>query len=99
MLIADVVLLGTLFFVLQDLQWREAFAASPHNACPQLCSYSPSFSYNLLTRFFTMVGNGQSLVSPPTLDWVQLLALALVVVNVLFAYAALAERRKTERAN
>lgn len=95
-LTADVILLASLFFVVQDLQWRAAFAASPHLACPQLCSYSPSFSYNPLSQFFSMDGNGQHLVSPLTLDWVQLLALALVVVNVWFAYGVFANRKKTK---
>jgi len=101
-LIADVVLLISLFFVAQDLQWRAAYAASPHYACPRLCSYSPSSGYNLLTRFFTMDGItqgqniGQHLVSPPALDWVQVIALALVVVNVWFAYSSLTSRRKAK---
>jgi hypothetical protein len=95
-LMADVILLASLFYVILDLQSRAAFAASPHNVCGHLCSYTPSFSYNLLTQFFTMTGNGQQLVSPPTLDWVQLLSLALVVVNVWLAYAFFAKRREAK---
>lgn len=52
------------------------------------------------TQLFTMDGAtsgqnlGQHLVSPPTLDWLQVLALALVVINVWFAYSSLTSRRK-----
>jgi len=95
-LIADFVLLSSAFLVLQDLQVRAAYAASPHHACSQLCSYSPSFSYGLLTQFFTMDGNGQHLVSPSTLDWVQIVAVALVVANAWFAYAAILKRNDGE---
>lgn len=98
-LIVDVVLLTSGFYVMQDLQWRVAYAASLHDACAQPCSYAPSFSYSILTRFFTMTGNGAQLVSPPTFDWVQLLALALVVVNVWFAYASLTKRRHQPKGN
>jgi len=96
-LLADVVLLAAVYSVLQDLSWRSAYAASPHSACPLPCGYSASFSYNLLTRFFTMAGHGVSLTSPPTFDWVQMLVLGLIVVNAWFAvssYRARANRPK-----
>ena len=92
-LAADVILLAAEFWVLQDLQWRTEFASSLHNACSPICRYSPSFSYNVLTRFFTMTGNGVSLTSPATLDWVQLIACLLVIVNAWFIYNALDARR------
>ena len=92
-LAADVVLLAAGFWVLQDLQWRTGFASSLHDACSPICRYSPSFSYSVLTRFFTMAGNGVSLTSPPTLDWVQLIACLLVIVNAWFIYDALNSRR------
>lgn len=96
MLVADVVLLASVFYVIEDLQSRTAYAASPHDACSGLCSYTPSFTYSFLIRFFTMDGNGQHLVSPPTFDWVQLFFLALVVVNVWFAYAAFSKQRRAK---
>ncbi len=89
----DVVFLLGEYFVLQDLHWRTAYASSPHNACGGLCSYTPSFSYGILTQTFSMFGGPLQLVSPVTLDWVQLLAYALVVVNVWFAYTVLKARR------
>jgi hypothetical protein len=93
-IVADIFLLTGEYYVNQDLQWRAAYAASVHNACGVLCSYTPSFSYSLLTQFFTMSGGRLTLVSPPTLDWVQALVLALVVINGWFAYHALKERGK-----
>jgi hypothetical protein len=93
-LIADVVLLVFAFFIVQDLQARVVFAASPHLACGGLCSYTPSFGYGPLTQFFIMDGNGQHLVSPPTLDWLQIIALALVVVNGWFVYTSLVRPRE-----
>jgi len=84
-LAADAVLLVTLFYVIQDLQWRTSYAGA--------LRYSPSFSYNVLTQFFTMAGSTSRLTSPPTLDWVQTLAYALVVVNAWFAYLLVKSRR------
>jgi hypothetical protein len=90
-LTADVVLLIALYYVIQDLQWRTSYATSPHaNA---LHGYSPSFAYNLFTRIFTMSGSGLSLTSPPTLDWVQVLAVALLAINAWYAYVTLTKRR------
>jgi hypothetical protein len=91
--LADIVLLFGLYSVLQDLQWRTGYAASLHSACPQFCSYSFSFGYSLLTQFFTLAGNGVRLTSPPTLDWVQLLAYTLVALNAWYAYKTLKSRR------
>ena len=82
----DVVLLAAEFYVMQDLQWRSAYAAGT-------LRYSPSFSHNVLTQFFTMASNTITLTSPPTLDWAQALAYALVVVNVWFAYVVVKSRR------
>jgi len=91
-LIADVILLVAEFYVIQDLQWRTTFAASPHGSAPH--GYSPSFAYNIFTQFFTMSGNQVNLTSPATLDWVQLFTAALVVLNLWFAYTYW-KRRKT----
>jgi hypothetical protein len=91
--LADIVLLFALYSILQDLQWRTGYAASLHSACPQFCGYSPSFSYSLLTQFFTLAGNGVRLTSTPTLDWVQLLAYVLVILNGWYAYKTMNSRR------
>lgn len=80
-LLVDLLFVVALYFVFSDLSWRTYYAMSPHDACGGLCSYTPSFSFSLLTRFFTMAGNGVSLTSPPTLDWVQVIVVLLVAVN------------------
>jgi len=92
--IVDVLSFVALYYILQDLQWRTSYAASPHDACRGICQYSPSFSYNFLIRFFAMDGNGQHLVSPPTLDWVQVFSIVLVVANLWFAYSFIKARRR-----
>ena len=92
-LLVDVVLFVGMFYVTQDLQWRTSYAASLHTACPQLCGYSASYAYSILTQFFTMAGHGASLTSPPTLDWVQLFTVALLALNLWFAYDYLTRRK------
>jgi hypothetical protein len=92
-ILADVLLLVALLLVEQDLAWRSAYASSLHGACPQQCRYSPSMSYSFLAQFFTMGGNGVSLTSPATLDWVQLLTYVLVIVNGWYLYGVLRARR------
>jgi hypothetical protein len=89
-ILADLVIVGALAGVLQDLQWRASYAASPHAG---VAGYTPSFSYSLIVRFFTMAGNGSQLTSPPTLDWVQVLIYLLVAINGWFAYRVLVSRR------
>jgi len=91
-LVVDVALVLFLLFVTQDLQWRAAYAASPHYACvspqrrPLSCIFSPSYSFGPLIQFFTMNGNGERLVSPPTFSWAEAIVIALVVVNAWFAW-------------
>lgn len=93
--LSDALLLLALYFVLLDLGRRVAYAASPHTACPSLCGYKPSFTYTFFTQFFTMSGNGVSLTSPPTLDWVQVITLIIIIVNGWFFYD-LYRRRKAD---
>jgi hypothetical protein len=92
--LADFVLLLVVFYVSQDLQWRAAYAATAHDACGGLCSYSPAFSYDILTQYFTMTGNGASLTSPPTFAWGQLVTLALAVLNAWYLYTAYTRRKR-----
>ncbi len=101
-LAADALLLVALYYVVQDLSWRISYAASLHTACPNLCGYTPSFSYSFLTRLFTMSGNPLlrssalvRLTSPPTLDWVQVLSVMLVAVNAWFVYVTLWKGRRS----
>ena len=90
-LLADIVLVAAVYSVIRDLGWRASYAASPHASA--INGYSSSISYSILTQFFTMSGSGVRLTSPPTLDWVQLIAAALVVLNQWYAYTILARRR------
>ena len=87
---ADLLLLVALYYVLADLAWRTYYAGTPHAGLLQ--GYSPTFSYSLLTRTFTMGGRGVTLVSPPTFDWVQALVCFLIIVNAWFVYANLKSR-------
>lgn len=83
--VVDLVLLGALYFIVQNLQWRASYAASE--------GLTPSYSYSLLWNVFQMSGRAFPLQSPPTLDWVQLLAAILAVLNLVYVYTALRGRR------
>lgn len=101
-LAADIILVLADFEVYLDLQGRSNYASSLHFACGDqvACSYTPSFSYGPLTSFFEMAGNGRMLVSPPTLDWIQLLTLATIAVNAWFLLVYLRARNvKTQASN
>jgi hypothetical protein len=93
-LAADIILLLADIEVYLDLEGRSGYAASLHLACgSRLCGYTPSFSYAPLTYFFEMVGNSRQLISPPTLDWLQLLTLAVLIVNAWYLFGYLRSRR------
>jgi hypothetical protein len=83
---ADILLIAGEFYVSQDLAWRSSYATGEH--------LIPSFSYSFLTQFFTMAGGPLKLVSPPTLDWVQALAIVLVAINGWFLYAFIRARSR-----
>jgi hypothetical protein len=83
--VADALLLLSLVGVLLDQQWRTGYASSS-------LRYVPSYSYSIFTRYFTMAGPQGRLVSPPTLDWVQLIVAGLLVVNAWYAYVLIRER-------
>jgi hypothetical protein len=89
----DLVLVTALYLVLQDLSWRSYYAGTPHVPGSP---YIPGSSYSLLTRAFTMAGGPLPLISPPTLDWVQLIVYLLVVINAWFAYTALKSMRSRQ---
>jgi hypothetical protein len=89
----DAVLVAAIIYVIQDLQWRSTYAAETINRCGGPCSYTPSFSYGLLTQVFTMSGNSVQLPSPATLDWIQVLVYALVLLNAWLVYTYWKSRR------
>ncbi len=80
---ADLVFLASGYFVYQDLQWRLAYASSPHAATS---GYLASFNYGLLVQFLTMRSTSVSLTSPPTLDWLQVIWVAAVFLNVWYFF-------------
>ena len=88
-LLFDLVLLAALYLVQQDLGWRNYYAGIPHAATS---GYVPSFSYSVGIRYFTMSGGAFPLTSPPTLDWVQVIVLLLVLANGWLAYQYLKSR-------
>lgn len=51
------------------------------------------FTRSILTQTSTLYGSSGPLMSPLTLDWEQLLLLALVAFDLLFAYGEMAGRR------
>ena len=89
--LADIAQLIVLYYVLQDLPWRAYYAATQHaNAAS---GYAPSSTYSIFVRHFTMSGGSFPLVSPPTLDWVQLIGVALVALNGWLVYTYLRSKR------
>jgi hypothetical protein len=83
LLAVDAILLIVAYFVLQNMQWKVNYAASPHSGTT---GYSTSFSYSLFTQVFVMGGGSLPLSSPVTLDWLQVIAVALVVINGWYLY-------------
>ena len=72
--------------VLSDLSYRVGYATNE--------GLSFAFSYSLLVRSSDLSGRGSQLVSPPTLDWIQVIILAAVVANAIFLSELLGKRRK-----
>lgn len=80
----DVLALVILYFVLQDLAWRDSYAEKEH--------LIPSTTYSLFIRELNIKGTTlqlQKLVSPPALDWVQVIVASLIVVNGLYIFSRL----------
>lgn len=97
-LVADVLLLLAVYLVLDDRTWRLRCALGTA-AADCTARSSPHFSYSLFTLTFSMTSDRipgipvQTLQSPPTLDWVQVLVAALVVLNAWYVYALVRSRR------
>ena len=94
----DVFFIVLAYLVARDQEARAAYAASLHDACAGLCSYTPSFSYGFFTQYFTMSGNGVTLTSPPTLDWFQVIAVVLVAINGWYFYSTYVSGRRADAA-
>jgi len=81
----DFLALAFLYLVLQDLARRTSYAESE-----RLIS---STTYSIFVRTFSIKGNAiqipRGLVSPPILDWVQVIVASLIVVNGLYVFSML----------
>jgi len=76
----DFLVLTFLYFVLQDLAWRASYVRSEHLA--------PSTAYSLFIHTFSINGSTVQfmLISPPALDWVQIVVAALILVNGFYVF-------------
>ena len=85
----DLLALAFLYLVLGDLSWRTSYVESER--------LIPHTTYLLFIRTFSITGNTilipNGLVSPPTLDWVQVVFASLIVVNGLFVFSTLRKSR------
>jgi len=88
-LAADILLAVAGYFVFEDVSWRVSYAASE--------GLVPSTSYLPFVKVFTMAGPSFPLRSPPTLDWLQVLAALFIIVNVWFVFATLGDRKGSRR--
>ncbi len=74
----DILALIALYFVEYNVAWRNAYARSE--------GLLPSTGYAPFLKYFLIEGASVPLRSPPTLDWVQVLLVSLVVVNAFYFY-------------
>lgn len=76
-LVANTVILALLYYVEKDLAYRNSYAAT--------VGFTASTVYYFLTHQLVLTGRGVTLTSPPTLDWAQVLVVALVALDLLYA--------------
>ena len=89
--VANAVLLILAYFVYTDVLWRIGCALGQGLNCS--VRSAPSFSYSLLTQFFSMRNGAMLLTSPPTLDWIQVFVAILLVVDIWYLLRARAKRK------
>lgn len=81
----DLLALAFLYLVLQDLARRTSYAESER--------LIPSTTYSFFVRVFSITGDTiqipKGLVSPPALDWVQVIVASLIIVNGLYVFSTL----------
>jgi hypothetical protein len=88
--VADLILVGALFLVLQDVQMRIDCSLS---ACqPSIARSSAGYDYSILTKSLSFMADGKPLASPPMLDWVQVLVLAIAVLNAWAIYRGISKK-------
>jgi len=83
--VINALLLILAYLVYQDLSSRDAYAHE--------LAFSPSTSFSLFSRVFSLTGRGTILVSPLTLDWPQVLILALIVFDIYSLLGILLRRK------
>ena len=86
-LLLDIAILAGVYGILADDQWKSTYAKTGIGGLP-------SFNYGFLTQTFSIQLTGKTLTSPPTLSWLEVLAILLVVSNGLFVYRTIRRRRK-----
>lgn len=81
--IFDLLALTFLYYVLQDLAWRASYVTSEH--------LTPSTAYSFFFHTFTISGGTVQfpLVSPPTLDWVEVIVVSMIIVNGYYLFQVL----------
>jgi hypothetical protein len=80
-----------IYLVLLDYSWRSSYALS--------AGWVPSVSYLPFLRYLQLTGHGLTVVSPPTLDWVQVIAVFLIAVDSFYLYRYLAHSEAAERSS
>ena len=90
-LVADLILFAFVFLVAEDSQMRIDCTLPD---CQPIPRASAGFGYAFLSKTFSFVSGGNTLTSPPILDWVQVLVFVLVALNAWFVYRTFASRRR-----
>jgi hypothetical protein len=87
----DFLVLTFLYFVLQDLAWRASYVRSEQ--------LTPSTAYSLFIHTFSISGSTVQfmLISPPALDWVQIVIAALIFVNGFYLLSVIRKAPKDRR--
>ena len=84
-LAVNILLLLALYFVASDVATRTTYAARE--------GYSYFFTQSFLSEVSSLQGRGESLQSPLTLAWLQLILAVLVILDVLYLYGWVQKRR------
>ena len=87
--LVDVVLLVFAYLVFQNLYWRDNYDA--------FRGYSVSTSFSLLIRRLELSSTSKTLVSPPTLDWIQVVIALLIIVNIVYVFGVLRSPKSAEK--
>jgi hypothetical protein len=85
-LVTDAILIAALLWVLSEQAARASYAVQE--------GFSVVVSRSLFYVMTTLSKGTGQLSSPPTLDWVQVLLVALIACNAYFAYVALRSRSR-----